>query len=83
MKRLFVAAWLVLLLIACGGYKPPAIGACGDGTPLAEADCVPGSYIAAKRCFDSKPAACGCLGCDDLRCVSSDSDPAQVTCQAR
>ena len=73
---------LLFVVAACGGYQPPAIGACGDGTALDEEECSPGSFIAADRCFSTRDAACGCLGCVDHRCQADDSDPAEVSCKA-
>ncbi|MCA9617695.1 MAG: hypothetical protein KC731_01660 [Myxococcales bacterium] len=80
--RRFVALWALALLVplACGGYQPPTLGACGDGTPLSEADCPPDAFVAMDRCFDSRYAACGCISCSSDRCAANDSEPAEVSC---
>lgn len=72
----------LLVPLACGGYKPPTLGACGDGTPLDEADCPPGSFVAMDRCFGSRHAACGCISCSSSRCADDGDEPAEVSCAA-
>lgn len=79
---LLIAALSPLMLVDCGGYQPPTLGACGDGTPLDEADCPGASYVAADRCFESKIAACDCLGCPPNRCAADEGSPTSVRCGA-
>jgi len=76
------AVWMLLALplLSCGGYRPPTLGACGDGVPLDDADCGSGKTIAADRCFDNETAACDCLGCPKGHCVVDDSDPGEASC---
>ncbi|MBW2456210.1 MAG: hypothetical protein JRI68_16950 [Deltaproteobacteria bacterium] len=76
------ATWLLvaLPLLSCGGYRPPTLGACGDGVPLDDDPCGPGSTMAADRCFASEQAACDCLACPKDHCVIDDSDPGEATC---
>jgi hypothetical protein len=74
--------WAILFAVACGAYQPPTVGACGDGTPLDEEECATGSYVVNDRCFPTRGAACGCLGCVDHRCVADEEDPANVSCKA-
>ena len=71
---------LPLALLSCGGYRPPTLGACGEGVPLDDEPCADGSFVATDRCFPSLPAACECLTCPKNRCNASDSDPADVSC---
>jgi len=82
MGRLALLGLALLLPLACGGYKPPTLGACGDGVPLDEEDCPPGSFIAMDRCFGSRPAACGCISCGPSRCSDDGDEPAEVSCAA-
>ncbi len=79
MKRLM---WmpLALSLLSCGGYRPPTLGACGEGVSLDEEDCGIGNTVAADRCFPNEQAACDCLACPKGHCVIDDSDPGEATC---
>jgi hypothetical protein len=74
-------AYLALMLLACGGYKPPTLGACGEGVPLDEADCDAAAFVANDRCFQTEAAACDCLACPKNRCSTAESGPAQVSCK--
>lgn len=71
---------VLALVVGCGGYQPPTLGACGDGTPLDDAECSADEFVAADRCFSRLEAACSCLACDKDRCVAAESGPAQVSC---
>jgi len=68
--------------MGCGGYKPPPLGACGEGTPVDDDPCPTGSFIATDRCFPTLTAACECLSCSKKRCRADNSKPADVTCGA-
>ena len=74
---------LLLLMFGCGGYKPVALGACGDGVPLDEEDCAGENFVAADRCFGNRESACDCMGCAGTACKISDDTPAKVTCGAK
>jgi hypothetical protein len=76
--RLFLL--LSLVVLSCGGYRPPPLGACSEGVPLDDEPCAAGSFVATDRCFASLPAACDCLACPKSRCQASDADPAEATC---
>ena len=82
---MFSRTTLVLLLAVagCGGYQPPTLGACGDGTPLDDAECSAEGFVAADRCFASLEAACECLVCDKDRCNAAETGPVQVSCGAQ
>ena len=69
-------------LLDCGGYQPPTLGACSDGTPLDDAECPSASFVAADRCFETKLAACECLTCGGSRCLVEETSPARVRCGA-
>jgi hypothetical protein len=70
----------MLVGVGCGGYKPPTLGACGDGVPRDEQPCGSDGYVAADRCFKSAAAACDCLGCTADACVQLETAPVQVRC---
>jgi len=75
------ATCLTLIMLACGGYKPPTLGACGDGVSLDEADCDSSGFVANDRCFQMLEAACDCLACPKDRCAAAGSGPAEVSCK--
>ena len=81
-RRLAGTLAVVLLGLGCGGYQPPPLGACSEGTPLDEKQCDASGFVAAERCFESAEAACDCLGCPPKRCQEDESAPVQVQCAA-
>jgi hypothetical protein len=82
MFRHLLLASMLLIPLACGGYKPPALGACGDGTPTDEEECLPDAYVAMDRCFPTRSAACGCLSCQPSNCKDDGDEPAEISCGA-